>query len=83
MEKENKIWVARNKSLFDMRVGLFYDKPIYQSGVFACTSKRNSFIAEIRIGDFKNIFGWTPRKGTCKLHELRFSKALADYKEKD
>jgi len=78
-----EIWVARNKSLFDMRVALFYDKPIYQTGVFACTGKRNSFIAEIMIGDFKKIFGWAPRKGTCKLHDLGMSPALADYKRKD
>jgi len=78
-----KVWVARNKSLFDMRIALFYDKPIYQTGVFVCTSKRNSFIAEIMIRDFKKIFGWTPHKGTCKLHNLEMSHALADYKRKD
>ncbi len=63
-----RIWVGRNKSLFVGKVDIYSDKPIYQDGVF--WGKGNTWICQIFLKDFKKIFNFTLRKGSCKQYEI-------------
>ena len=63
-----KVWIARNKSIFDGTVSIYMKKPIYQDGVFVGIN--SSYITEIFVKDFKKLFGFAPRKGSCEQCEL-------------
>ena len=64
-----KVWITRNRKLFDGRVSLYHEKPRSQSGMFIGVNG-NFYITEIFIHDFKKMFGFTPRRGHCKQYEI-------------
>ena len=62
-----KVWVTRNRSYDSMR--LFIQKPFKQHGDYMGKNAEQPFIMSGRTW-FKNMFGFTPRKGSCKQYEL-------------
>ena len=69
MKDSQAVWIARDKAEgYDYEVDMSMSKPYLNSheGFFESTGKH----AILHVEAFKDIFGFTPRKGSCKQYEL-------------
>ncbi len=66
-----RVWVARNKCLFEAKVSIYKEKPCYDKGIYFSS---RGYITEIDIKNFKYLFGFTPRKASCKALDLNLDE---------
>ena len=72
-----KVWVTRDKSKCpESYVCIFYDgtKPVKTSKCFWLCIEVGRVIMQENNRHFKSLFGFTPRKGTCKQYELTLTE---------
>ena len=64
-----KVWISRDKRGYEVdNVSIFTVEPkTYHYGFCAEESGTEGMMNR---HDFKNVFGFTPRKGTCKQYKL-------------
>lgn len=65
-----KVWITRDSDFPDRQLLAWSEKPRSQRPRGAWWVGRRLPIAEFHIPYFKALFGFTPRKGTCKQYEL-------------
>jgi len=67
-----KVWVTRGKKkdAVNWLVLIWPVKPIWNGHCDGWISEVDCEPMEVRIAGFKVLYGFTPRAGTCKQHEL-------------
>jgi len=64
-----KVWITRDNAVQVVEVFFWKKKPYKDEGrLYPVTSCREPFW--ITLYKFKKLFGFTPRKGTCKQYDL-------------
>lgn len=70
-----KVWVTRDKENKNVNCAIFLKRPSLDPSVkMFINSQGNTLVAEHRAKTFKSIFGFTPRKGSCKQYELSLTE---------
>ena len=64
-----KVWISRNRELFSDRIHIYFEKPHSVNGMFD-----NFPICGIENHYFKNLFGFLPRKNSCKQYNIELKK---------
>ena len=67
-----KVWITRDKDNRNIDVAIFKKKP--ELGEFSNMFEGTSLLLEMRAKDTKPLFGFTPRKGSCKQYELELKE---------
>lgn len=72
--KKTEVWITRNEELFSNEIWVFIGKkPVHESGMFV-GPRGSKFVTKFIINEFKSIFGFTPRKDSCKQCNLTLSE---------
>jgi len=64
-----KVWVTRDEGKGTSDCAVFKKKPHLEEDMWT-TGMVRSLVFEMRVQYFKSLFGFTPRKGSCKQYEL-------------
>jgi hypothetical protein len=69
-----KVWIARNNSNVAMPISVNTGtKPTLQGGYWQMT-QTNDLTEMHTPGSFKERYGFTPRKGSCKQYKLNLTE---------